>query len=104
VQNAVPIDLNIQPEERDIMNSQEEEVREVRERLEWAKDRRQEEEIRMDPLALPFPTAIRAGHRRSHSSFHFARTPQRLRSRLYPTAELDHPATFANPGRSKAIV
>jgi len=64
VQNTVLIDLNIQREERDIMNAQEEEEREVEERLEWVKDMRLEEEqkqIRMDPLALPFHTAIHAG-------------------------------------------
>jgi len=76
VQNTVLIDLNIQREECDIMNAQEEEEREVQERLEWPKDMRLEEElewqekqIRIDPLALPFPTTIRAGHRGSHSSF-----------------------------------
>jgi len=93
------------------MNAQEEEEREVQERPEWAKDMRLEEElewqekqIRMDPLALPFHTAMCAGHRGSHSSFRFAKALQRLRYRLYPTAELDHPATFSSLGRSQAIV
>jgi len=111
VQNTVLIDLNIQREERDIMDAQEEEEREVQERLEWAKDMRLEEElewqekqIRMDTLALPFHTAIHVGHRGSHSSFRFAKALQRFRSHLDPTAKLDHPATSASPGRSQAIV
>jgi hypothetical protein len=44
-QNAALIELNIQREERDIMNAQEEEEREVQERLERAKDMRLEEEL-----------------------------------------------------------
>jgi len=92
------------------MTAQEAEEREVQERLEWAKDMRLEEElewqekqIRMDPLALPFHTAIRAGHHGSHSYFRFAKALQRLRSCLYPTAELDHPP-LSPAGRSQAIV
>jgi len=63
VQNTVLIDLNIQREERDMMNAQEEEEREVQGRLECSKDMRLEEELsngkkrkfEWTPWRCPFP-------------------------------------------------